>query len=225
MYVACLSLWLISAISRQRLISKIIVVIYRKINRQPTYTTHSNIVVYTQSLQWLIQIMIFLYKEAAYQGQLRNGLSLFLYRKTTRRPYFRQLPSSSSSFLLRCRDQNSIPRLLQFQQIVSQASNRSTDAWRNIPEDLNLPMYYCPTCTRNLASHTQRRIQFSHPEKDIVRLLNTSGFGILGTVLAFIRSPDFIHRLMRRFEKRSVSACLKCEEVPAQLGPVESPVM
>ena len=45
--------------------------------------------------------------------------------------------------------------------------------------------------------------------------LNASGFGILGTVLAFIRSPDFIHRLMRCFEKRSLSACLKCGEVPA----------
>jgi len=35
---------------------------------------------------------------------------------------------------------------------------RSTDAWRNITEDLNLPIYYCLTCTRNLASHSQRRI-------------------------------------------------------------------
>jgi len=101
---------------------------------------------------------------------------------------------------------------------VSPVSCSSSKSYPKPPTKIYRRVAYHPRRLESsdvLLPYLYKKLVLSHPEKDIVWLLTASGFGILGTVLAFIRSPDFIHRLMRRFEKRYVSACLKCGEVPA----------
>jgi hypothetical protein len=103
-------------------------------------------------------------------------------------------------------------------RIVSPVSRSSSKSYPKPPTKINRRVAQHPRRLEPpdlLLPYLYEKLGLSLAEKDIVWLLNASGFGILGNVLTFIRSPDFIHRLMRRSEKRPVSACLKCGEVPA----------